>query len=217
MSNSLGYYLTYSGSSFSPGLSYNPDYFNEHISKFPFRWDDSSSNNASSASDVELVSGADNGINNNANLDDATNSMLQESIINKSLMDYQHYLNASSAQSQMDFNSLEAQKNRDWIDDQRKTQYQTVVEDLKKAGLNPALAYSNGGSGVFGVGSASSSALGVSGSSVSNPIGQIISATMNSAASISNSKLSNKTNVITSLIGLASSAIGAYKVMRYFM
>jgi len=44
---------------------------------------------------------------------------------------------AAQAQSQMDFQER-----------MRQTQYQTAIEDMKKAGLNPMLAYSQGGAGV---------------------------------------------------------------------
>lgn len=72
----------------------------------------------------------------------------------------------------MNYNSAEALKNREWQEHMSNTSYQRAVEDMKKAGINPILAFANGGASTPGgstgtisgasMGLASSSALGVS-------------------------------------------------------
>ena len=81
---------------------------------------------------------------------------------------YNHIENATA----MNFNSTEAMKNREWQEYMSNTAYQRAVEDMKKAGLNPILAFQNGGASTPGgsagtisgasMGAPSASALGVS-------------------------------------------------------
>ena len=66
-----------------------------------------------------------------------------------------------------DFNAAEAQKNRDFQERLSSTSYQRAMSDMKAAGLNPILAYSQGGASTP---SGSSASVG----STSSPLGRSV-------------------------------------------
>lgn len=66
--------------------------------------------------------------------------------------------NALSQTSSQSYNAEQSALSRAWSQDMRQTAYQDTVEDLKAAGLNPALAYLNGATSTSSGSSASSGA-----------------------------------------------------------
>lgn len=93
------------------------------------------------------------------------------------------------------FNSAEARLNREWQEMMSNTSYQRMVQDMQKAGLNPYLAYSQGGASTP-VGSSASS---------TNPS----SATAQATNTKSNAKAGQAVNtLINGLFKIAGTAIG---------
>ena len=103
------------------------------------------------------------------------------------------------AQFQNEFNASEAQKNRDFQERMSNTSYQRAIADMKSAGINPVLAFSQGGASSpsgssASAGSVSSSGRG-SGGSVSDS-GSLTSLLVGAAKIISGLYTSKPKNVI---------------------
>lgn len=78
------------------------------------------------------------------------------------------------------YNTAEAQKQRDWQQEMSSTAYQRAMADMRAAGLNPMLAYSQGGASTP---SGAAGSIGYSGTTLGNP-GALSGAGVSSAAQV---------------------------------
>lgn len=125
-------------------------------------------------------------------------------------MDFQREQN----QIAMDFNSLEAAKNRDWQEMMSNTAHQREIRDLQAAGLNPVLSASGGNgaavtSGATASGVTSAGAKGDADQSRNAALAQMYGTLMNAQTSMYNANLSAKTNLAIADKQAAASAYAA--------
>lgn len=113
---------------------------------------------------------------------------------------------------QAQFNREEAEKNRKWQEMMRATAYQTAVEDMSKAGINPILA-AGGITASAGGGSAAS----VGGVSMSPMSGQMASGGVIGGDSASVGGYTGQMEYLSGILGLMSTAFaGITSAMKIF-
>lgn len=104
-----------------------------------------------------------------------------------------------------EYNAIEAQKLRDWQEMMSNTSYQRAMADMKAAGLNPILAYQNGGASVPG-GSAASYGTGA-GIKTTDLTGQLSDLLQSASDKLFADKTKNKNGFVMKLISLLIDAV----------
>lgn len=116
--------------------------------------------------------------------------------------DINREFNSAEAERNRQFQSEEAKLQRDWYEYMSNTAYQRSMDDMKAAGINPILAYSQGGAAVSGTGIPTGSA-----ASYGSSGGDTLSSLMSSAADVLNALTGSSASKVNSFYKL-------YKIFR---
>lgn len=116
------------------------------------------------------------------------------------------YRAADAARVQSQINAMEAEKQRAWEEEMSNTAYQRAMADMKAAGLNPILAYQQGGASTPSGAVASSGNYSGSSGKTSQAFQQVLGTVLQFASGLigGSSKMSGSGSNFKSARGLAS-------------